>query len=63
MDISDQRAEKIKQLLTLARMQGFLTQAEIVSHLPESLLAPEHVQDIVSVIRDMGIKVVDTPDN
>ena len=48
---------KIKELITKGREQGYLTYAEVNDHLPDDLVDPEQIEDIISMINDMGIGV------
>jgi RNA polymerase primary sigma factor len=58
----DQEAQqsKIKLLIARGKEQGFLTYAEVNDHLPNDILEPEQIEDIIAMINDMGIKVVET---
>ncbi|HWT14637.1 MAG TPA: RNA polymerase sigma factor RpoD [Patescibacteria group bacterium] len=55
----DQQSE-IKQLITKGKEQGFLTYAEVNDHLPDDIVDPEQIEDIISMINDMGIEVHET---
>ena len=48
---------RLKELIALGREQGYLTYAEVNDHLPEDISDPEHVEDIIRMINDMGINV------
>jgi RNA polymerase primary sigma factor len=52
----DQQSQ-IKLLITKGKEQGFLTYAEVNDHLPDDLVDPEQIEDIISMINDMGITV------
>jgi RNA polymerase primary sigma factor len=56
MDNQDQQSE-IKMLITKGKEQGFLTYAEVNDHLPDDIVDPEQIEDIISMINDMGIEV------
>ena len=58
----DQEAQqsKIKLLIARGKEQGYLTYAEVNDHLPNDILEPEQIEDIIAMINDMGIKVVET---
>ncbi|MCK5335567.1 MAG: RNA polymerase sigma factor RpoD, partial [Gammaproteobacteria bacterium] len=47
----------LKQLIARGKEQGYLTYAEVNDHLPEGIVDPEQIEDIISMINDMGIKV------
>jgi RNA polymerase primary sigma factor len=60
MDRQDQQTS-IKDLIAKGKEQGFLTYAEVNDHLPDSIVDPEQIEDIVRMINDMGISVHETP--
>jgi len=47
----------LKQLIAKGKEQGYLTYAEVNDHLPEEIVDPEQVEDIINMINDMGITV------
>ena len=47
----------IKQLISKGLEQGYLTYAEVNDHLPDDLVDPEQIEDIISMINGMGIDV------
>src|SRR3954453_13508740 len=47
----------LKQLITKGREQGYLTYAEVNDHLPDDIVDPEQIEDIIGMINDMGIEV------
>ncbi|GHB16856.1 RNA polymerase sigma factor RpoD [Salinicola rhizosphaerae] len=49
----------MKELIARGKEQGFLTYAEVNDHLPEDIADPDQVEDIISMINDMGINVVE----
>ncbi|NOQ79258.1 MAG: RNA polymerase sigma factor RpoD [Gammaproteobacteria bacterium] len=59
MDQTTQQS-KIKLLIARGKEQGYLTYAEVNDHLPNDILEPEQIEDIIAMINDMGIKVVET---
>ncbi len=59
MDQETQQS-KIKVLIDRGKEQGYLTFAEVNDHLPNDILGPEQIEDIIAMINDMGIKVVET---
>ena len=52
---------KLKQLIAKGKEQSFLTYAEVNDHLPEGIVEPEQIEDIISMINDMGIAVHEQP--
>ncbi|MBF0264906.1 MAG: RNA polymerase sigma factor RpoD [Gammaproteobacteria bacterium] len=51
---------QIKILIARGKEQGYLTYSEVNDHLPNNLVEPEQLEDIISMINDMGIKVYET---
>ena len=47
----------LKDLIAKGKEQGYLTYAEVNDHLPDSIVDPEQIEDIISMINDMGIVV------
>jgi|TARA_A100001011_G_scaffold144999_1_gene153153 RNA polymerase primary sigma factor len=63
--MSDKSAPKneVAQLIELGREQGFLTYADITDMLPDGSTDNDNFEEIIQVLRDMGIKVFEnTPD-
>ena len=63
--MSDKSAPKneVAQLIELGREQGFLTHADITDMLPDGSTDNDNFEEIIQVLRDMGIKVFEnTPD-
>jgi len=55
-----QQQSSIKDLIAKGKEQGFLTYAEVNDHLPDSIVDPEQIEDIVRMINDMGISVYES---
>ncbi len=53
----EQKQSQIKQLIAKGKAQGYLTYAEVNDHLPRDIVDPEQIEDIISMISDMGIQV------
>src|SRR5438128_2126519 len=51
--------EKIKELVRLAHEQGYLTYNDINDALPETLLAPEDLDEIYVRLRNLEVEIVD----
>ncbi|MBK5969941.1 MULTISPECIES: RNA polymerase sigma factor RpoD [Thiorhodovibrio] len=60
MDQEQQQASQLKQLIAKGKDQGFLTYTEVNDHLPDGIVEPEQIEDIVRMINDMGITVHET---
>lgn len=58
MDQEQQRS-RLKELIARGKEQGYLTYAEVNDHLPADIADPEQIEDIISMINDMGIKVAE----
>ncbi|MEC9376293.1 MAG: RNA polymerase sigma factor RpoD [Pseudomonadota bacterium] len=50
-------SSQLKLLVARGKEQGYLTYAEVNDHLPNDIVDPEHIEDIVNMINDMGITV------
>ena len=53
----DERRSQLKLLIAKGKEQGFLTYGEVNDHLPNDIVDPEQIEDIVNMINDMGITV------
>ena len=51
---------QLKILIAKGKEQGFLTYHEVNDHLPDDIVDPEQIEDIINMINDMGIKVHET---
>ncbi|MBD3671395.1 MAG: RNA polymerase sigma factor RpoD [Gammaproteobacteria bacterium] len=52
-----QQESRIKLLIAKGKEQGYLTYAEVNDHLPDDIVDPEQIEDIIATINDMGIVV------
>jgi len=52
-----QQVSGLKLLIIKGKEQGYLTYTEVNDHLPDSIVDPEQIEEIVTMIGDMGIKV------
>ncbi|VAX13888.1 RNA polymerase sigma factor RpoD [hydrothermal vent metagenome] len=60
----NQQQSQLKTLIAKGKEQGYLTYGEVNDHLPNDIVDPEQIEDIVAMINDMGITVYETaPDN
>ncbi|CAK0764409.1 RNA polymerase, sigma 70 (sigma D) factor [Gammaproteobacteria bacterium] len=59
----EQKQSQLKLLIAKGKEQGFLTYREVNDHLPDEIVDPEQIDEIVGIINDMGIAVhEDAPD-
>jgi len=61
MSQEKRQQNSIRDLIAKGKEQGFLTYAEVNDHLPDTVVDPEQIEDIVRIINDMGISVHETP--
>ncbi|MFT5805608.1 MAG: RNA polymerase primary sigma factor [Candidatus Paceibacteria bacterium] len=52
-----QQQSRLKDLISRGREQGYLTYSDVNDHLPDDISDPEQIEDIISMINDMGIAV------
>lgn len=53
----EQQQSQIKSLIAKGKEQGFLTYHEVNDHLPDEIVEPEQIENIITMINDMGIAV------
>ncbi|MBT8107713.1 MAG: RNA polymerase sigma factor RpoD [Gammaproteobacteria bacterium] len=51
------QAQQLRDLIARGKEQGYLTYVEVNDHLPNDIVDPEQIEDIVNMINDMGITV------
>jgi len=54
---ADDRQSQLKILIAKGKEQGYLTYAEVNDHLPNEIVDPEQIEEIIAMINDMGIPV------
>ncbi len=61
--VSDENDEEsqLKILIAKGKEQGFLTYHEVNESLPDGIVDPEQIEEIVNMINDMGIEVHESP--
>ncbi|MEJ2760564.1 MAG: RNA polymerase sigma factor RpoD [Gammaproteobacteria bacterium] len=59
-DEQDEESQ-LKVLIAKGKEQGFLTYHEVNEHLPDEIVDPEQIEDIINMINDMGIEVHESP--
>ena len=57
----EDNTSQLKKLIAKGKEQGFLTYHEVNDHLPDDIVEPEQIEDIINMINDMGIKVHESP--
>ncbi len=57
MAMDKNQQSSLKELIAKGKEQGFLTYAQVNDHLPEGIVDPEQVEEIIAMINDMGITV------
>ncbi|MGB1110731.1 MAG: RNA polymerase sigma factor region1.1 domain-containing protein, partial [Gammaproteobacteria bacterium] len=55
--MDQEQQSQLKLLIAKGKEQGYLTYAEVNDHLPNDLVDPDQIEDIVNMINDMGITV------
>jgi RNA polymerase primary sigma factor len=55
--LPEERQSQLKQLIALGKEQSYLTYAQVNDYLPTEIVDPEHIEEIVNPINDMGIQV------
>ncbi|MFA9204653.1 MAG: RNA polymerase sigma factor region1.1 domain-containing protein, partial [Flavobacteriales bacterium] len=48
---------QIAALISRGKEQGYLTNAEVNDHLPDSITESEQIEDIIQMLNDVGIPV------
>jgi RNA polymerase primary sigma factor len=52
-----EQQSQLKALIAKGKEQGYLTYREVNDHLPNDIVDPEQIEDIIGMINDMGIAV------
>ncbi len=61
---NDQQASQLQSLIQTGKEKGYLTYSEVSDMLPYHIVDPEQVEDIISMINDLGIAVYEeAPDD
>ena len=62
--MAQSKQSQIKLLIAKRKEQGYLTFAEVNDHLPQDIVDSDQIEDIISMINDMGIQVSESaPDS
>ena len=57
MSMNAEQKSQLKLLIAKGKDQGFLTYREVNDHLPNGIVEADQIEDIISMINDMGIVV------
>ena len=57
--LEQDKQSRLKSLIAKGKDQGYLTYAEVNDHLPEGIVDPTQIEDIINTINDMGIQVLE----
>ncbi len=55
----DDKNEKVKDLIRLAKEQGYLTYGDVNDVLPESITSPDELDSILIMLRGLDIEIID----
>ena len=61
LEHEDDDESQLKLLIAKGKEQGFITYHEVTEHLPDEIVDPEQIEDIINMINDMGIEVHEFP--
>ncbi|MSR64313.1 MAG: RNA polymerase sigma factor RpoD [Verrucomicrobiae bacterium] len=59
VDTEKSTAENIKELVKLAKEQGYLTYGDLNDTLPDTITSPEELDNILMTLRNMDIEIID----
>lgn len=54
------KVDEVKQLISLGKERGFLTYEELNNALPNDVVSPEHIDNIMMMFGDMDIDIIDS---
>ncbi len=64
MAINQNQQSRLKELIAKGKEQGFLTYSQVNDHLPDGIVEPDQIEEIIGMITDVGITVSEVaPDN
>ena len=52
---------QLKLLIAKGKEQGFITYQDLTEHLPDEIVDPEQIEELINMIADMGIEVHESP--
>ena len=59
-DPAKDKQSRLRMLIAKGKEKGFLTYREVNDHLPNEIVDPDQIEEIISVITEMGISVHET---
>jgi RNA polymerase primary sigma factor len=62
VDLSRLIQEKVRELIRLAKEQGYLTFEDLDEHLPVEINNPDHIDSIISQLRAVEIDIIQSSD-
>lgn len=60
LDLSDQA---VKKMIASAKKRGYVTYEELNKVLPSDQVSPDHIEDTMSMLSEMGINVIESEEN
>ena len=61
-DLQKAIQEKVRELIKLAKEQGYVTFDDLDEHLPEGVNEPDHIETVISQLRAVEIEIIDASD-
>ena len=55
--MDENQQSRLKLLIAKGKEQGYLTYAEVNDHLPDGIVDPDQVEEIIAMINDLGVSV------
>ena len=62
VDIPRMIQDKVRELIRLAKEQGYITYEDLDEHLPEGVSNPDHLDAIISQLRGVEIEIIEASD-
>ena len=62
LDIPKLIQDKVRELIKLAKEQGYVTFEDLDEHLPEGVSNPDHIDAIITQLRGVEIEIIDSSD-
>ncbi len=59
----DQTEQAVKKMITRAKERGYVTYEELNATLPSDQMSSEKIEDVMTMLSDMGINVVESEEN